>query len=95
MTYPEEAVGLPNDRGGNDLFYGPKEELHALWDIGLVAEIADTFDFRSLEAVLRQEYLHRSWPVTPGDYHHWAESLGVGVSESGEIGLCRDPIQFM
>ena len=77
VTNPVEALGMPNDRGGNDLFYGPKEELHALWDIGLVAEIADTFDFRSLVAILRKEYLHRSWSTTPGDYHHWAETWAL------------------
>jgi hypothetical protein len=90
VTYPEEAVGLPNDRGGNDLFYGPKAELHALWDVGLVAEIADSFDFRSLEAALRREYLHRSWPVTPGDYHHWAETWAlesVKVANSAYAGI--------
>jgi S1/P1 Nuclease len=73
VTDPSEALGLPNDRGGNDLFYGPKEELHALWDIGLVAQIADTFDFRSLEAVLKQDYFRPSSPVTSGDYHRWPE----------------------
>ena len=77
VTDPAEALGLPNDRGGNDLFYGPKEELHALWDIGLVEEIADTFDFRSLEAVLRQDYLRSSSPVTPGDYHRWPEAWAL------------------
>jgi hypothetical protein len=74
---PDQVVDLPNDRGGNDLFYGPKEELHALWDIGLVAEIADSFDFHALDAVLRKEYLKRSWPPTSGDYHHWAETWAL------------------
>jgi hypothetical protein len=77
VTDPAEAVGLPNDRGGNDLFYGSKEELHALWDFGLVAEIANTFDFRSLANVLRKEYLQRPWSTTPGDYHHWAETWAL------------------
>jgi len=74
---PVEVPDLPNDRGGNDLFYGPKEELHALWDIGLVAEIADSFDFRALDTVLRKEYLDRSLSPTPGDYHHWAETWAL------------------
>ena len=77
VTNPEEAVGLPNDRGGNDLFYGPKEELHALWDFGLVGDIADTFDFQSLESLLKEEYLRLSWPVTAGDYHRWAETWAL------------------
>jgi hypothetical protein len=77
VTNPQETVGLPNDRGGNDLFYGPKEELHALWDLGLVAEIADSFDFRLLEAVLRRDYLPRLLSTTPGDYHHWPETWAL------------------
>ncbi len=74
VTSPNEAVGLPNDRGGNDLFYGPKDELHALWDMDMVADIAGTFDFRSLAAFLRREYQRQTWQLTQGDYHHWPES---------------------
>jgi hypothetical protein len=77
VTNPAEALGLPTDRGGNDLFYGPKRTLHALWDVGLVEAIADTFDFRSLAALLRQNYFQGSWPVTPGDYHRWPELWAV------------------
>ena len=98
VTYPEKAVGLPDDRGGNDLFYGPKEELHALWDVGLVAEIADSFDFRSLESALRREYLHRSWPATPGDYHHWAETWAlesVKVANSAYAGIRFNSFETM
>jgi len=98
VTDPEEAVGLPNDRGGNDLFYGPKQELHALWDIGLVADITDTFDFRSLAAVLRQESLHRTWPATPGDYHHWAETWAlesVKVANSAYAGIRFNSFETM
>jgi len=43
----------------------------------LVAEIADSFDFHALDAVLRKKYLSRSWPPTPGDYHHWAETWAL------------------
>jgi hypothetical protein len=98
VTNPEEAFGLPNDRGGNDLFYGPKEQLHALWDVGLVEEIADTFDFRSLEALLRQEYLLRSWPATPGDYHLWAETWAlesVKVANSAYAGIRFNSVETM
>ncbi len=77
VTNPNEAVGLPNDRGGNDLFYGPKDELHALWDMDLVGDVASTFDFRSLAGFLRREYQNASWPATPGDYHHWAEAWAL------------------
>ena len=98
VTNPQEAFGLPNDRGGNDLFYGPKEELHALWDIGLVEEIADTFDFRSLEAYLRQEYLRRSWPPTAGDFHRWAETWAlesVKVANSAYAGIRYNSFETM
>jgi S1/P1 nuclease len=95
---PAEALGLPNDRGGNDLFYGPKEELHALWDIGLVEEIADTFDFRSLEAVLRQDYLRPSCPVTPGDYHRWPETWAlesVKLANAAYLGIRFNSVETM
>jgi hypothetical protein len=99
VTNPAEAFGLPNDRGGNDLFYGPKEELHALWDNGLVAQIAESFDFHSLEAVLKQEYLRRSvWPLTPGDYHHWAETWAlesVKVANSAYAGIRFNSVETM
>jgi hypothetical protein len=95
---PSEALGLPNDRGGNDLFYGPKGELHALWDIGLVAEIADTFDFRSLEAVLRQDYFRPSSPVTPGDYHRWPEVWAlesVKLAKEAYFGIRFNTVETM
>ncbi len=98
VTNPAEAMGLPNDRGGNDLFYGPKEELHALWDIGLVEEIADTFDFRSLEIVLKQEYLRHSWPATPGDYHHWAATWALEsakIANSAYAGIRFNSVEIM
>jgi len=77
VTDPNEAAGLPDDRGGNDLFFGPKDELHAFWDLDLVGDVAGTFDFRFLAAFLRREYQHASWPETPGDYHHWAEAWAL------------------
>ena len=98
VTNPEEAFGLPNDRGGNDLFYGPKEELHALWDSGLVEEIADTYDFRSLAALLRQKYLRRSWPATSGDYHRWAETWAlesVKLANSAYAGIRFNSVETM
>jgi S1/P1 Nuclease len=77
VTNPIKVVGLPNDRGGNDLFYGPKDQLHALWDLDMVAAVAGTFDFRFLAAFLRDEYQQGSWPATSGDYHHWAETWAL------------------
>lgn len=98
VTNPEEAFGLPNDRGGNDLFYGPKEQLHALWDRGLVEEIANTPDFRSLATVLRQNYLGGSLPATPGDYHRWPETWAlesVSVARSAYAGIRFRSVETM
>jgi hypothetical protein len=98
VTNPEETIGLPNDRGGNDLFYGPKQELHALWDIGLVRAIADTFEFRSLETILRRDYLGGSWPATPGDYHRWPETWAlesVKVANSAYSGIGFNSVETM
>jgi hypothetical protein len=98
VTNPEDASGLPNDRGGNDLFYGPREELHALWDTGLIAEIADTFDSRSLEALLKREYAPFLSPATPGDYHRWAETWAlesVKVANSAYAGIRFNSVETM
>jgi S1/P1 Nuclease len=98
VSDPEETSGLPNDRGGNDLFYSPREELHALWDTGLVAEIADTFDFRSLEAFLKREYSPFLSPATPGDYHRWAETWAlesVKVANSAYAGIRFNSVETM
>jgi hypothetical protein len=98
ITDPSAALGLPNDRGGNDLFFGPKEELHALWDIGLVADIADTFDFRSLEAILRQDYFRPLSPATPGDYHLWPEVWAlesVKLAKAAYVGIRFNTVETM
>jgi hypothetical protein len=73
VTDPADATGLPSDRGANVLFYGPKDQLHAHWDLDLVQQVADTFDFRVLASYLEHEAQRESWPETPGDYHHWPE----------------------
>jgi hypothetical protein len=77
VVNPDAAVGLPNDRGGNDLFYGPKDQLHAHWDLDLVQQVAETFDFRVLASYLGHEAQRQSWPETPGDYHHWPEAWAL------------------
>ena len=54
---PQQAAGLPSDRGGNDLFYGPKDELHALWDVKLVESICDSPDYEVLADCLADNSL--------------------------------------
>jgi len=76
VTDPVAAKGLPNDRGGNALFFGPGryDELHAYWDMALVAKIANTEQVADLAAALQKRVAADggSWKGT-GDYHHWPE----------------------
>lgn len=76
VTDPVTAKELPNDKGGNALFYGPGrfDELHAYWDSALVAKIANTDQPAELAKVLESQVAAEggSWS-SPGDYHHWPE----------------------
>ena len=76
VTDPAAAKDLPNDRGGNALFYGPgrMDELHAYWDTVLVGKIASTDQPAELAKVLQAKAAseNASWAST-GDYHHWPE----------------------
>lgn len=69
---PRQAVGLPDDRGGNALFYTGAQELHELWDVGLVKRIAGTADYHALAAALKDQIGKRP-ARSAGDYHNWAE----------------------
>jgi hypothetical protein len=71
ITYPREAFGKPNDRGGNLLFYGtnPTDQLHALWDFSMVEKIDRTGDYQALADFLLQNERPQDIPRTPGDYH--------------------------
>ncbi len=76
VTDPDAAKSLPNDKGGNALFYGPGrfDELHAYWDTSLVAKVAGTDDPAQLAKALDLKVAAEgaSWKDS-GDYHHWAE----------------------
>ena len=76
ITDPRLCTGKPNDRGGNDLFFGtdPNQELHALWDQSLVYAIRDSPDYRSLA-----DWLESTQSVNPatGDYHNWPEQWAI------------------
>ena len=76
---PQEAKGTTNDRGGNLLFYGPNEtdQLHALWDRVLVEEADKTIDYHALADFLMANYLPKDVPLTPGDYHEWAQRWAI------------------
>ena len=76
ITDPKQCRGKPNDRGGNDLFFGadPNQELHALWDDSLVSAIRNSVDYRSLA-----DWLEPTQSVSPmtGDYHAWPEQWAI------------------
>ena len=76
ITDPRLCRGKPDDRGGNDLFYGtdPSQELHALWDQDLVFAIRNSADYRSLADWLEST---QSIGPTPGDYHIWPEEWAI------------------
>jgi hypothetical protein len=77
VTDPAEAEGLPNDKGGNALVFGPKkyDELHAYWDTDLVVKISGGKDPREIAGFLQKsiDADGQGWAST-GDYHHWAEA---------------------
>jgi nuclease S1 len=76
ITDPRLCTGKPSDRGGNDLFFGadPNQELHALWDEGLVIGIPNSTEYRSLA-----DWLESTQSVSPmtGDYHIWPEQWAI------------------
>jgi S1/P1 Nuclease len=76
ITDPRLCIGKPNDRGGNDLFFGPDstQELHALWDDSLVFAIRNMADYRSLADFLESI---QSVGSTTGDYHTWPERWAI------------------
>ncbi|MBV8484557.1 MAG: S1/P1 nuclease [Verrucomicrobia bacterium] len=76
ITDPRLCIGKPNDRGGNDLFFGPDstQELHALWDDSLVFAIRNSADYRSLADFLESI---QSVGSTTGDYHTWPEQWAI------------------
>ena len=76
ITDPKQCGGKPNDRGGNDLFFGndPTQELHSFWDDALVFAIRNSNDYCSLA-----DWLESNQSVTPttGDYHRWPEQWAI------------------
>jgi hypothetical protein len=76
ITDPKECSGKPNDRGGNDLFFGtdPTQELHSLWDDSLVFAIRSSSDYRSLADWLESPQFVGA---TTGDYHSWPEQWAI------------------
>ena len=83
ITDPRFCVGKPNDRGGNDLFFGndPNQELHALWDEALDLAIRNSDDYRSLAGWLESS---QKVPPMTGDYHSWPEQWAIDSVRQAE-----------
>ncbi len=78
---PARALELPQDRGGNLLFFGTgsSDELHAVWDNLLVRRIANTPNFNQLADFILSRLNDLTWMnqrrsmlSTPGEFHSWA-----------------------
>jgi hypothetical protein len=78
ITDPRLCRGKPNDRGGNDLFFGSEsnEELHALWDETLVIAIRNSSDYHQLADWLESTLVQPENP-TAGNYYSWAEQWAI------------------
>ena len=89
ISDPGAALGKPQDRGGNQLFYTRSLELHALWDDKLVEKVAASRSFEQLAEMLTSD---SDATQTPGDYHSWPEKR-AGDSETVAIAAYQG-IQF-
>lgn len=67
----DDPQTAPQDRGGNQLYYTSSQELHAMWDLTLPKHVAS--DVATLASDITTASA-ASAPITPGDYHHWAET---------------------
>ena len=77
VTDPDTAKGLPSDKGGNVLFFGPNkyDELHNEWDYTLPTKITGNNYTAELVKVLAPKVAAdgAAW-ASKGDYHHWPEA---------------------
>lgn len=77
VTDPAATKGLPNDKGGNDLFFGPakNDELHAYWDGILVEKLAGSKEPAVIADWIEKDTAAKgdTWKDS-GDYHHWPET---------------------
>jgi len=71
VTDPRLVDPKSGDRGGNSLYFTKSEELHALWDNGLVRKVGG-IDYQNVAAEAAKRIKSSAWK-TSGDYHAWAE----------------------
>jgi hypothetical protein len=93
ISDPEVALGKPQDRGGNQLFYTKSLELHALWDGKLVEKVAGSTSFQKLVEILTSNPPRSK---TPGNYHSWpikwaedSEAVAIGAYNGIQFGAAK------
>jgi S1/P1 Nuclease len=93
ISDPADALGKPQDRGGNQLFYTKSQELHALWDTKLVVKVTTSTSFQQLAEILNRAPLAQQ---TPGDCHAWpmkwvedSETVAIGAYEGVQFGPAK------
>ena len=93
ISDPNTALGKPQDRGGNQLFYTTSQELHALWDTKLVVKVATSTSFQKLAEILSEAPLA---PQTSGNYHAWpmkwvkdSETVAIGAYDGIQFGTAK------
>jgi len=72
VSDPERARTMPNDRGGNQLFFSQSLQLHRFYDDEIVMDLMRAAPDQPLTQQLIAAQRDQSWR-TPGDYHQWAE----------------------
>ncbi len=77
VSDPAQVVGLPSDRGGNELFFDPQHELHAFWDSTVVESIGGTKSPAELAWILGRQLAGSPVAETVGNYHHWPEEWAL------------------
>ena len=88
VSDPAAVKDLPNDKGGNVLFFGPgrNDELHAYWDGILIEKLAGSKDPAVIARLIEKDAAAKgdSWKDT-GDYHHWPEAWATESIEAARI----------
>lgn len=72
---------VPEDRGGNQLFYTSSQELHALWDLGMPRLISADLDLLAANIEVRKL---SDEAATQGDFHHWPELWATDSMKQGK-----------
>ena len=83
ISDPDAALGMPLDRGGNQLYYTKSQEFHALWDTKLVVKVVTSTSFEQLAEILKEG------PLTPpfGNYRAWPMKW---VEDSEKVAIRAD-----